>query len=81
MPASFPPRSGTQRLIPAFEYRHLRGLGFARLIGGSVAAVVGVACLWYGGYGWAAFFLVLGALLLLVGNWYLAIARHKTARA
>jgi hypothetical protein len=69
-----------QRLIPAFEYRHLRGVGWARLVGGSVAAAVGIACLWYGGYGWAAFFLVLSALLLLVGNWYLAIARHKTAR-
>jgi hypothetical protein len=69
-----------QRLIPAFEYRHLRGVGWARLVGGGVAAAVGVACLWYGGYGWAAFFLVLSALLLLVGNWYLTIARHKTTR-
>lgn len=78
---SFPPRSGMQRLIPAFEYRHLRGLGLARLIGGGVAAVVGVACLCLGSDGWAAFFLALGALLLVVGNWYLAIARHTSARA
>jgi hypothetical protein len=80
MPASSPPRSGMQRLIPPLEYRHLRVFGFTRLAGGSVAAAVGVACLWYGGYGWAAFFLVLGALLLLVGSWYLAIVRHRTAR-
>ncbi len=79
MPASSAPRSGAQRLIPPLEYRHLRIFGFTRLAGGGVAAAVGIACLWYGGFGWAVFFLVLGALLLLVGSWYFAIAHDKTA--
>jgi hypothetical protein len=32
-------------------------------------------CLSYGVYGWAAFFLVLGALNLAGGGWFLCIAR------
>jgi hypothetical protein len=70
-----PPRSGMQRLIVPFEYRHLRVYGTARVAGGSVAAAAGVVCLSYGVYGWAAFFLVVAALNLAGGSWYLNIAR------
>jgi hypothetical protein len=70
-----PPRSGMQRLIVPFEYRHLRGFGITRIAGGTVAAAAGVICLSYGVYGWAAFFLVLGALNLAGGYWYMTIAR------
>jgi len=70
-----PPRSGMRRLIVPFEYRHLRVYGTARFAGGSVAAAAGVVCLAYGVYGWAAFFLVVGALNLAGGSWYLNIAR------
>jgi hypothetical protein len=59
-----PPRTGMQRLIVPYEYRHLRFFGAARIAGGSVAAAAGVICLAYGVYGWAAFFLLLGALNL-----------------
>jgi len=75
-----PPRPGLQRLIIPWEYRNLRSFGVTRIAGGSVAAAAGVVCLSYGVYGWAAFFLVLGALNLAGGSWYLTIARPASAR-
>jgi len=52
-----------------------------RIAGGSVAAAAGLICLSYGVYGWAAFFLVLAALNLAGGNWYLTIDRSASARS
>jgi hypothetical protein len=75
-----PPRPGLQRLINPIEYRHLRGFGLTRIAGGSAAAAAAVICLSYGVYGWAAFFLVLAALNLAGGRWYLTIARSASAR-
>jgi hypothetical protein len=75
-----PPRSGIRRLIAPWEYRHLRGSGVTRIAGGSVAAAAGVVCLSYGVYEWAAFFLVLGALNLAGGSWYITIARTASAQ-
>jgi hypothetical protein len=75
-----PPRPGMQRLINPWEYRHLRGFGVARIFGGCVAAGAGVICLAYGVYGWAAFFLAIGALNLGGGYWYLTIDRSAPAR-
>ena len=69
-----PPRTGMQRLIAPYEYRHLRLFGVGRMAGGSVAATAGVVCLSYGVYGWAAFFLVLAGLNLAGGSWYLTVA-------
>jgi hypothetical protein len=74
-----PPRTGMHRLINPWEYRHLLASGVTRLAGGTVAAGAGVVCLAYGAYGWAAFFLVLGALNLGGGCWYVAIARSPAA--
>ena len=74
-----PPRPGMQRLINPWEYRHLRGFGVTRIAGASVQAAAGVVCLSYGVYGWAAFFLVLAALNLAGGYWYLTIARSASA--
>jgi len=51
-----------------------------RIAGGSVAATAGLVCLAYGAYGWAALFLVIGALNLAGGYWYLTIARSSPAR-
>ena len=76
-----PPRSGMQRLINPWEYRHLRVFGVTRFAGGSVAAAAGVVCLSCAVYGWAAFFLVLGALNLAGGCWYITIARSAPPRA
>ena len=76
-----PPRSGLQRLIVPWEYRHLRVFGVVRIAGGIVAAGIGVLILSYGAYGWAAFFMVLGAADLAVGYWEITIARSAAARA
>jgi hypothetical protein len=75
-----PPRSGMQRLIAPWEYRHVRGFGITRIFGGSVAGAAAIVCLAYGAYGWAAFFLVLGALNLAGGYWFLTIARSAPPR-
>jgi len=72
-----PPRSGMQRLIAPPEYRHLRAFGVTRIAGGGVAAAASIVCLLYGAYGWAAFFLVIGALNLSGAYWYLTIARSR----
>jgi hypothetical protein len=69
-----------RRLIWPYEYRHLRFFGAGRIAGGSVAAAAGLICLSYGVYGWAAFFLVIGALNLAGGSWYLSIAHSEPAR-
>ena len=76
-----PPRPGMQRWISPWEYRHLRGFGVTRIAGGSVAAAAGLICLSYDVYGWAAFFLVIGALNLGGGYWYLTIDRSAGAQA
>jgi hypothetical protein len=68
-------------VIFPYEYRHLRGFGVTRIAGGSVAAAAGLICLGYGVYGWAAFFLVIAALNLAGGYWYLTIARSTSAQA
>jgi hypothetical protein len=75
-----PPRPGLQRLINPIEYRHIRGFGATHIAGGIVAAAAGVICLSYGVYGWAAFFLVVAALHLAGGYWFLTVARSAPAR-
>ena len=74
-----PPRHGIQRTIAPWEYRHLRVSGVTRMAAGSALAVGGVLFLSYGAYGWAALFLVLGALNLRGGYWYITIARPASA--
>jgi hypothetical protein len=76
-----PPRSGAQLLIAPYEYRHLRGFGVARIVGGCIAVGAGLICLAYSAYGWAAFFLIIGALNLAGGWWYLTIDRGTSAPA
>jgi hypothetical protein len=76
-----PPRSGLRLLIAPYEYRHLRAFGITRIFGGCIAAGAGVICLTHSIYGWAAFFLVIGALNLAGGTWYLAIDRGPSAPA
>ena len=75
-----PPRPGMQRWISPWEYRHLRAFGLTRIAGGSVATGAGVVCLAYGAYGWAAFFLAIGAGNLTGGYWYLSIDNAAPAR-
>jgi hypothetical protein len=77
---SLPKRTGMQRLIPPWAYRHLRFYGVGHIAGGSVLAAAGFTCLSYGVYGWAVFFLALGALNLAAGFWYLTVARSAAVR-
>jgi hypothetical protein len=49
------PRSGMQRLIAPWEYRHLGAFGVTRIAGGGIATAAGIVCLSYEVYGWAAF--------------------------
>jgi len=72
-----PPRSGMQRLIFPWEYRHVRVFGIVRIVGCLVAVTAGLICLAYAAYGWAAFFLVVGTLSLAAGYWELTIARSQ----
>lgn len=74
-----PPRRGLQRVIIPWEYRHLRFFGVARITGGCVAIVPGLICLAYDVPAWAAFFLVISALNLAGGCWYLSIDRAAPA--
>jgi hypothetical protein len=74
-----PPRSGMHRLIAPYEYRRLRVFGVGHIAGGSVAAAAGLVCLSYGVYAWAAFFLVIAALNLAGGSWFLTIDRSASA--
>jgi hypothetical protein len=76
-----PPRAGIYRMLSPWEYRHLRFFGSARIVGGIVAVLAGLVCLSYGVYGWAAFFLVIAALNLAGGSWFLSIARSVSPRA
>jgi hypothetical protein len=74
-----PPRHGLALLLAPYEYRHLRFFGILRLVGAAVAAVPGAICLAYSAYGWAAFFLGIGALNLAGGCWELSIDRSASA--
>jgi hypothetical protein len=76
-----PPRAGLQRWINPWEYRRLRFSGVARVFGGGVQVAAGLICLVYGVDGWAAFFLVLGALNLGGGAWFLSLDRSAPAQA
>jgi hypothetical protein len=76
-----PPRSGMHLLINPIAYRHLRAFGVMHIFGGCVAAAAGAVCLGYGVYGWAAFFLAIGAANFAGGYWYLSIDRSAANRA
>ncbi len=76
-----PTRSGLRRLIIPWEYRHLRVFGVLRIAAGMVAAGIGAFVLSYAAYGWAAFFLAIGAANLAVGYWEITLARSAAARA
>ena len=75
-----PPRRGMARLLAPYEYRHLHFFALAHIVGGGIAAVAGLICLSYSVYGWAAFFLIVGALNLVGGYWELTLARSAPAR-
>jgi hypothetical protein len=82
--SDYPARTGMQRIIPSWEFRHL-GLWAGLRIGGSLLlAACGLSTLALGGqdaktYGWAAAFFGLAGLALAAGFWELSIARNRPA--
>lgn len=79
-------RAGMQRVIPPWEFRHLRRWASARVGGGIVLTACGVLTLTFGGndaktYWWAAVFLASAALSFAAGCWELSIARRAGPRS
>ena len=82
---ALPPRTGMRRIIPRFEFRHLRAMARVRITVGTVLVGLGVITLVGGSFkpvaiAVAAFFLILAMLNLAGGCWYLAIVRSASAR-
>jgi hypothetical protein len=80
-----PLRTGLRRIIPPWEFRHLRAWAGARMAGGIVLTGLAVITLGFGGndgrtYGWAAAFLALAVLVFAAGYWELTIARSAAPR-
>ena len=80
-----PARSGMQRIISPWEYRHLRVFAGVRIAAGAALVGLSVVTLNFGGndgktYGWALFFLVLAAANVAFASWELNIAGSAAAR-
>jgi hypothetical protein len=75
-----PPRHGIYLVISPWQYRHLRFFGVLALATGVIPVAAGLICLGYGVFGWAAFFLVIAALAIGGGSWFLSIDRSIAAR-
>jgi hypothetical protein len=79
-----PPRSGMQRIIAPWEYRHLRAWAGVRITAGIVLAGLGAVTLFGGffstkGAGLVTLFLAAAAAQLLFAAWELAIARSASS--
>jgi len=80
-----PPRSGVQRIISPWEYRHLRASARVRIASGIALTGLGAVTLSFGGndwktYGWTMVFLALAAAQFSFACWELIIARSGSAR-
>ncbi len=77
-----PPRTGLRRVIPLRELRHLRAVGRTCIGAGILLIVCGGLTVSAGGYGWAALFFAIAAVLIGVGSWQVRIARatHQTGQ-
>src|SRR5580658_5133020 len=81
-----PPRTGMQRIIWPFEYRHLRAFGRARITAGIVLVGLGTVTLVGGSFTtlavqFATVFLAAAAVNFASAAWYLAIVRSASDRA
>ena len=80
-----PSRTGMRRVIPRFEFRRLHAMARVHIVVGTVLVGISVITLAGGSFkaaavAWAAFFLMLAAVQLSVGYWFLAIVRPAPAR-
>ena len=79
-----PPRSGLQRIIAPWEYRHLRGFARVRIAAGVVLAGLGAVTLVGGSFtaaavGFGILFLAAAGASFGWAAWELAIARSASA--
>jgi hypothetical protein len=79
-----PPRSGMQRIISPWEYRHLRFSAGVRIAAGIALVGLGAVTLSFGGnnwptYAWTMAFLAAGAANLAFAAWELSIVRSAAA--
>ena len=79
-----PPRSGMQRIIAPWEYRHLRRVARVRIAAGIVLACLGAVTLVGGSFtaaavGFGLLFLAAAAASFAWAAWDLAIARSASA--
>jgi hypothetical protein len=77
-------RTGARRLIPRWEFGHLRALGYARIGGATVLTTCSLLTPVFGGrdtktFAWATAFLCLAALNLATGIWELRIAGSSSS--
>jgi len=80
-----PPRSGLQRLIIPWQYRHLRPWAHVYLALAIAMVGLGAVTLSFGGndwptYGFTTVWLMLAAVQSSVAYWFLTIARSASAR-
>ena len=80
-----PPRSGLQRILSPWEYRHTRAVARVRIVAGIVLAGLGAVTLVGGSFtaeavGWAMLFLAAAAGSFAWAAWDLAIARSASDR-
>ena len=68
-------RTGLRRIIPRWEYRHLRVIAPFRIGISGLLAIFGILTLAYSAYGWTAFWWLLAAAHFSMGYWELTIAR------
>jgi len=73
-------RTGLRRIIPRWEYRHLRVIANLRIGISCLLAIFGILTLAYGAYGWTAFWWGLAAAHFSLGYWELTIARSTAPR-
>jgi hypothetical protein len=67
-----PPRSGMRRVVPPWEYRHLRGWAGVHFAAGIVLVIFGAVLL---PYSWWATLVLVAAAPFSLGCWEMTIAR------
>ena len=72
------PRTGMRRLILPWEYHHLRGIAYVRILGGVLLLIFGGILVPYV-FWWAALPLAAAAADFAWGYWYLTIARSASS--
>ena len=76
--STLPPRTGIARMIPSWEYRHLKFAYRLRFAGGAFLAASSALILAYRAYAWAALFGALAASQHIYAYLERRLARART---